>query len=42
MDLVRNHASFILNRGSRPEAVLFSYRDYLRIQQTRESEVLAL
>lgn len=31
----------ILTRGSRPEAVLIPYEDYLRYQQMEESEVLA-
>jgi hypothetical protein len=31
----------ILTRGSRPEAVLIPYEDYLRYQQMQESEVLA-
>jgi prevent-host-death family protein len=40
-DVVRKHTPVILTRGSRPEAVLISYEDYLRFQQMQESEVLA-
>jgi prevent-host-death family protein len=31
----------VLTRGSRPEAILISYEDYLRFQQMQEYEVLA-
>ena len=34
-------ASIVLTRGSRPEAVLIPYEDYLRYQEMQESEVLA-
>ncbi len=40
-DVVRKHTPVILTRGSRPEAVLISYEDYLHFQQMQESEVLA-
>ena len=40
-DVVRKRIPLILTRGSRPEAVLISYEDYLRYQQMEESEVLA-
>jgi len=40
-DVVRKRTPVILTRGSRPEAVLISYEDYLRFQQMQESEVLA-
>lgn len=40
-DVVRNRTPLVLTRGSRPEAVLISYEDYLRFQQIQESEVLA-
>jgi prevent-host-death family protein len=40
-DVVHNHTLLVLTRGSRPEAVLISYEDYLRFQQMQESEVLA-
>ena len=39
--VVRKGTSLILTRGSRPEAVLIPYEDYLRYQQMEESEVLA-
>ena len=39
--VVSKHTPVILTRGSRPEAVLISYEDYLRFQQMQESEVLA-
>ena len=39
--VVRKHTPLILTRGSRPEAVLIPYEDYLHYQQMQESEVLA-
>ena len=39
--MVGKRAQIILTRGSRPEAVLIPYEDYLRFQQMQESEVLA-
>ncbi len=39
--VVRKHTPVILTRGSRPEAVLIPYEDYLRFQQMQENEVLA-
>ena len=39
--VVRKRIPLILTRGSRPEAVLIPYEDYLRFQQLQESEVLA-
>ena len=39
--VVRKHIPLILTRGSRPEAVLIPYEDYLRFQQMQEGEVLA-
>ena len=39
--VVGNRCQIILTRGSRPEAVLIPYEDYLRFQQMQESEVLA-
>jgi prevent-host-death family protein len=39
--VVNKRTPLILTRGSRPEAVLISYEDYLRYQQLQESEVLA-
>lgn len=40
-DVVRKGTLLVLTRGSRPEAVLIPYQDYLRFQQMQESEVLA-
>ena len=40
-EVVRKHTPLVLTRGSRPEAVLISYEDYVRFQQMQESEVLA-
>jgi len=40
-DVVRKNTPLILTRGSRPEAVLIPYADYLRFQELQESEVLA-
>ena len=36
----RRHVPYILTRGSRPEAVLISYEQYLRFVQAGESDVL--
>jgi len=40
-DVVRKRTPLVLTRGSRPEAALIPYEDYLRFQQMQESEVLA-
>lgn len=40
-DVSRRRIPIILTRGSRPEAVLIPYEDYLRFQEMQESEVLA-
>ena len=40
-EVVQKKTPVILTRGSRPEAVLISYQDYLRFQEIQESEVLA-
>jgi prevent-host-death family protein len=39
--VVRKRIPIILTRGSRPEAALIPYEDYLQFQQMRESEILA-
>ena len=39
--VVSKRTPLVLTRGSRPEAVLISYEDYLRFQQMQEIEVLA-
>jgi prevent-host-death family protein len=40
-EVVRKKIPVILTRGSRPEAVLISYEDFLRFQERQESEVIA-
>lgn len=40
-EVVRKRTPLVLTRGSRPEAVLIPYEDYLRYQQMQEGEVLA-
>ena len=40
-EVVHQKTPVILTRGSRPEAVLISYEDFLRFQEQQESEVLA-
>ncbi len=40
-EVVRKHVPLVLTRGSRPEAALIPYDDYLRFQQMQEGEVLA-
>ncbi len=40
-DVVSKRIPLVLTRGSRPEAVLIPYEEYLRFQQMQESEVLA-
>ena len=40
-EVVRKKTPIILTRGSRPEAALISYEDYLRFQEMKESELLA-
>lgn len=39
--VARKNTPIILTRGSRPEAALIPYADYLRFQQMQEREVLA-
>ena len=40
-EVVRKRIPVVLTRGSRPEAVLIAYQDYLRFQEMQEIEVLA-
>ena len=40
-EVVVKHIPYILTRGSRPEAVLISYEDFLRFQALEEAQVLA-
>ncbi|MBL7161254.1 MAG: type II toxin-antitoxin system Phd/YefM family antitoxin [Anaerolineales bacterium] len=39
--VARERTRIVLTRGSRPEAALIPYEDYLRFQQMQENEVLA-
>jgi prevent-host-death family protein len=39
--VVRKRIPIVLTRGSRPEAALIPYEDYMQFQQMRENEVLA-
>jgi prevent-host-death family protein len=39
--VVTKQTPIVLTRGSRPEAVLIPYAEYLRFQELQESEVLA-
>lgn len=39
--VVKQNTPIILTRGSRPEAALIPYEDYLRLQEMKESDVLA-
>lgn len=40
-EVLRTRTPLVLTRGSRPEAVLIPYEDYLRYQELQENEVLA-
>jgi prevent-host-death family protein len=39
-EVVHGKISYVLTRGSRPEAVLIPYEDFLRFQQLREGGVM--
>lgn len=39
-EVVQDLVPYVLTRGSRPEAVLVPYADYLRYQQLQERDVL--
>jgi prevent-host-death family protein len=39
-EVVRHHVPYVLTRGSRPEAVLVPYEQYLRFAQADEAGVL--
>ena len=39
--VVKRNTPYILTRGSRPEAALISYEEFLRYQALREQDVLA-
>lgn len=40
-EVVEKNTPYVLTRGSRPEAALISYDDFLRLERLRESQVLA-
>jgi prevent-host-death family protein len=40
-NVVEKRVPLVLTRGSRPEAVIIPYEDYLHFQQMQESEALA-
>ena len=40
-EVTRKQIPYVLTRGSRPEAVLISYEEFLRFQALQEQEVLA-
>jgi len=39
--VAKENVPYILTRGSRPEAALIPYQEFLRFQELREQEVLA-
>ena len=39
--VAKENIPYVLTRGSRPEAVLISYEEFLRFQALREQDVLA-
>jgi prevent-host-death family protein len=40
-EVVKKHVPYVLTRGSRPEAVLISYEEFMRFQALQEQDVLA-
>jgi prevent-host-death family protein len=40
-EVAKEGVPYVLTRGSRPEAVLIPYEDFVRFQQVEEGEVLA-
>jgi prevent-host-death family protein len=40
-EVTKKHIPYVLTRGSRPEAVLISYEEFMRFQALQEQEVLA-
>jgi prevent-host-death family protein len=40
-EVTQNHIPYVLTRGSRPEAALIPYEEFLRFQVLQEQEVLA-
>jgi prevent-host-death family protein len=39
-EVVARHVPYVLTRGSRPEAALVPYEDYVRFQELEERDVL--
>jgi len=40
-EVVKGHIPYVLTRGSRPQAVLIPYDEYLRFQELQEQAVVA-
>ena len=40
-EVANNRVPYVLTRGSRPEAALIPYEDYLKLQQAQEAQVEA-
>jgi prevent-host-death family protein len=40
-EVAKSNIPYVLTRGSRPEAALISYEEYLRLQELQERDVLA-
>ena len=40
-EVAKEHVPYVLTRGSRPEAALIPYEEFLRFQQMKEQEVFA-
>jgi len=40
-EVVRKHVPYVLTRGSRPEAVLIPYDEFMRFQEFQEQAVVA-
>ena len=40
-EVVKERVPYVLTRGSRPEAALISYEEFLRLQALNEQDVLA-
>lgn len=41
-EVVGRHVPYVLTRGSRPEAALVPYEDYVRLQELEKGDVLRL
>lgn len=39
-DVAKDNSQYVLTRGSRPEAALIPYEEYVRLQRLEESDVL--